>query len=215
MPRGQLPPSQAHELIPERLTIPALAEAAADCQACDLYKDTTQTVFGSGPEDASVVMVGEVPGDREDIEGRPFVGPAGRLLDRALVKAGVDRDEVYITNAVKHFRFERRGKLRLHKKPSAEQIHACRPWLDAELATLKPEVLVCLGATAAQALLGSSFRITKQRGQWIPSELAPHVMATAHPSSILRAPDDDAREAGFEALVADLSLLGEIPEARA
>jgi uracil-DNA glycosylase len=214
MPRSR-PPSAAHQLIPEKGGLAALAESAAGCQACDLYKDATQTVFGQGPEHASVMMVGEVPGDREDLEGAPFVGPAGQLLDRALRDAGVNRAEVYITNVVKHFKFVRRGKVRIHKKPNAEEIYACRPWLDAELAAVGPEVLVCLGATAAQALIGADFRITTMRGRWVSSALAPHVMATAHPSSILRAPDLDTREQGYKALVADLGLLREIPAARA
>jgi DNA polymerase len=179
-------------------------ERAARCRACDLWKNATQTVFGEGPPDADVMMVGEVPGDREDIEGHPFVGPAGKLLDRALESARIPRDDVYMTNVVKHFKWRPRGKRRIHQKPNAEEIAACRPWLDAELAAVQPRVLVCLGATAAQALLGRSFRVTRQRGEFVESELAPFVTATVHPSSILRAEDAGAREAALNAFVADL-----------
>ena len=170
-----------------------------------MWRDATQTVFGEGRQDAEVMLVGEQPGDVEDRTGRPFAGPAGKLLDRALEEAGIDRRQVYVTNAVKHFKFTRRGKLRLHKKPSAEEVRACRPWLDGELEAVSPRVLVCLGATAAQALLGSGFRVTKQRGQFVSSELAPRVLATVHPSSVLRAPDDDARADAYRGLVEDLA----------
>jgi uracil-DNA glycosylase len=199
------PSSPVQELIPDHPTLEALRERAAGCQGCGLYRDATQTVFGEGRASAEVVLVGEQPGDVEDQTGRPFAGPAGKLLDRALEEAGIDRRQVYVTNTVKHFKWTRRGKLRLHKKPNAEEIRACRPWLDAELAVVKPRVLVCLGATAAQALLGSTFRVTRQRGQFVESELAPRVLATVHPSSVLRAPDDEARADAYRGLVEDLA----------
>jgi uracil-DNA glycosylase len=172
---------------------------AAHCKNCSLWERATQTVFGEGPETARVVLVGEQPGDAEDRAGRPFVGPAGQLLDYALIEAGIDRSLVYVTNAVKHFKWEPRGKRRIHQKPNASEIAACRPWLELELAALRPQVLVCLGATAAQALLGRAFRVTKDRGKLIPSDLAPWVLATIHPSAVLRAPDDerDATRSGF------------------
>ncbi|SRR6266571_2505618 len=196
--------SSAHDLIPDRPSIPKLADASAGCRACDLYEGATQTVFGEGPSSAEIMLVGEQPGDREDIEGHPFVGPAGRLLDRALDEAGIERGHVYITNVVKHFRFEPRGKRRIHKKPNAEQIGACRPWLEAELAVVRPKVVVCLGATAAQALIGRQFRVTQHRGQFVDTPLEPLVTATVHPSSILRAPDDRSRHAEMESFVRDL-----------
>jgi DNA polymerase len=164
-------------------------------------------VFGEGAADAEVMLVGEQPGDGEDKAGRPFVGPAGHLLDRALEEAGIDRELAYVTNVVKHFKFERRGKLRLHKKPNAEQVHACFPWLEAELAVVAPRVLVVLGATAAQALLGSSFRVSRQRGEFVDADLAPRVLATVHPSSILRAPDEEARALAYKGFVADLTVV--------
>jgi uracil-DNA glycosylase family protein len=197
----------AADFLPARSTLRTLRNASRDCRGCDLWERGTQTVFGEGAVHAKVMFVGEQPGDREDIEGRPFVGPAGRLLDRSLERAGIDRDEVYITNVVKHFKWEPRGKRRIHKKPNLEEITACRPWLDAELGLVEPEILVCLGATAAQALLGPSFRVTKQRGTFVDSPLAPAVTATVHPSSILRAPDDAAREIETEAFVRDLSVV--------
>ncbi|MCA1610181.1 MAG: UdgX family uracil-DNA binding protein [Thermoanaerobaculia bacterium] len=197
-------PETAAPLIPPRPTLPKLREAAAACRACDLWRRGTQTVFGEGGRSARLVLVGEQPGDREDLEGRPFVGPSGQLLDAALGEAGIDRKLAYVTNAVKHFKWEPRGKKRIHQKPNAVEIAACRPWLDAELAVLRPEVLVCLGATAAQALLGRTFRVTKSRGALIPSPLAPHVIATVHPSSILRAPDEAARRREREMFVRDL-----------
>ena len=196
----------AADFLPERRTLPALREAAAGCKGCRLYANATQTVFGEGPRTAEVVMVGEVPGDREDLEGKPFVGPAGRLLDEALEEAGIDRSKVYVTNVVKHFKFTRRGKRRIHKKPAAEEIGACRPWLDAELEVVKPKALVCLGATAAQALLGRQFRVSRQRGVPVESDLAPLVMATVHPSSILRADEED-RDDALAAFVGDLKAL--------
>ena len=177
---------------------------AAGCKACDLYKRGTQTVFGEGPRKAEVMMVGEQPGDAEDLAGHPFVGPAGRLLDTALEEAGIDRRLVYVTNVVKHFKWEPRGKRRIHAKPNAAEIGACRPWLETEIALVKPRVLVCLGATAAQALLGKSFKVSRQRGQLVESSLAPVVTATVHPSSILRAPDDDARREEMRRFVQDL-----------
>jgi uracil-DNA glycosylase family protein len=209
MSPARRPPSAAHDLIPERPGLDGLRAAAAGCTACDLYRDATQTVFGEGASGAEVMLVGEQPGDGEDRAGRPFVGPAGRLLDKALEEAGIDRRLAYVTNVVKHFKFERRGKVRLHKKPNAEQVHACFPWLEAELAVVRPRVLVLLGATAAQALLGSSFRVSRQRGELLESELAPRVLATVHPSSILRAPDDQARALAYKGFVADLAVVAE------
>ena len=176
---------------------------ATGCKACDLWKSGTQTVFGEGARDAEVMMVGEQPGDREDIEGHPFVGPAGRVLDKALERAGIDRDRVYITNVVKHFKWQPRGKRRIHQKPNLEEITACRQWLEGELAAVKPRVLVCLGATAAQALLGRQFRVSRQRGEFVESPLAERVTATVHPSSILRGEPED-REAAMADFVSDL-----------
>ena len=193
------------ELIPDRPTIRTVRDAAQDCRACHLYKRGTQTVFGEGPRKADVMFVGEQPGDAEDLAGHPFVGPAGKLLDRALAEAGIDRKLVYVTNVVKHFKWEPRGKRRIHAKPNAAEIAACRPWLETEIALVKPRVLVCLGATAAQALLGKSFKVSAQRGTFIPSSLAPRVTATVHPSSILRAPDDESRRAEMKRFVADLA----------
>jgi DNA polymerase len=189
--------------MPENLS--ALREAAADCKACPLWKTGTQTVFGEGRAGSVVMFVGEQPGDREDREGRPFVGPAGRLFDEALAAAGIDRELAYVTNAVKHFKWQARGKRRIHAKPAWSELAACRPWLDAELAAVKPKVLVCLGATAAQSLLGRQFRVTRQRGEWIESDLAAHVTATIHPSSILRQQDDESRHTEMESFVRDLS----------
>ena len=188
----------------KQLTLEALREAAASCRACDLYKTGTQTVFGEGAEHAQVMFVGEQPGDREDKEGKPFVGPAGGVLDEALEEAGIDRRRVYITNAVKHFKWKPQGKRRLHQKPNAAEINACRPWLDAEIGVVKPHLLVLLGATAAQALLGRDFRVTLQRGQLIERAGLPPMMATVHPSSILRAPDDETRAIEMRAFVEDL-----------
>jgi uracil-DNA glycosylase family protein len=194
----------AADFMPERTTIPALREAAAGCRGCDLYEDATQTVFGEGPTSARIVMVGEQPGDREDVEGRPFVGPAGGLLDRAIKEAGLVRDEIYVTNVVKHFKHVLRGKRRIHRKPDMEQIRACTPWLEAELARVGPEVMVLLGATAAQAILGRTFKVTQQRGTFVESPLAPLVTATVHPSSILRARTDEERRRAFDGFVNDL-----------
>ena len=194
----------AASLIPDNPTIPELRAAAANCKACDLWKLGTQTVFGEGGGNARVVLVGEQPGDKEDIQGRPFVGPAGAVLDKALAAAGIDRKDVYVTNIVKHFKWEPRGKRRLHKKPNALEISACRPWLEAELNVIKPQVVVLLGATAAQGVMGRAFRVTQHRGEWLSSEIAPGVMATVHPSSILRAPDDDSRHEEMRKFIADL-----------
>jgi DNA polymerase len=198
------PPTET--FLPERPTLPKLRTAVQDCRGCPLYLGATQAVFGEGPAGARVMLVGEQPGDREDIEGHPFVGPAGKLLDRALAEAGLARNAVYITNAVKHFYFEPRGKFRLHKRPPVSAVKACRPWLDAELAQLEPAVVVLLGATAAQAILGAAFRITRDRGKVIEGSLARAVIATFHPSAILRAPDEATRAANYALLVADLSL---------
>jgi DNA polymerase len=198
------PGEPVSDLLPARPTLSTVRDIAAGCKACDLYKRGTQTVFGEGPGRAQVMMVGEQPGDAEDVAGHPFVGPAGRLLDRALEEAGIDRRLVYVTNVVKHFKWEPRGKRRIHAKPNAAEIGACRPWLETEIALVKPRVLVCLGATAAQALLGKSYKVSRQRGAFVSSSLAPFVTATVHPSSILRAPDDEARHEEMRRFVADL-----------
>jgi len=197
----------AASFVPPRPTLRTAKLAAADCRGCDLWRNATQTVFGDGSSRASVVFVGEQPGDAEDLAGKPFVGPAGRVLDRALEAVGIDRERVYVTNAVKHFKWEPRGKRRIHAKPRLSEIRACRPWLETELALIRPRALVCLGATAAQALLGPSFRVTAARGTFVQSPLAPLVMATVHPSSILRARTDDERHQAMEAFVADLRVL--------
>ena len=196
----------AAALIPPNPTLRKVAETAKGCRACDLWKTGTQTVFGEGRAKAELMLVGEQPGDQEDLAGRPFVGPAGKLLDRALEEAGIDRELAYVTNVVKHFKWQPRGKRRIHQKPNAAEIAACRPWLDAELALIKPEVLVCLGATAAQALLGRQFLVSKERGVPVESDLAPVVMATVHPSSILRS---ENREEETALLVEDLRRVAE------
>lgn len=198
-------------LTPALKTVGALRTAALDCKACDLWKTGTQTVFGEGPSRSQIMFVGEQPGDQEDRAGHPFVGPAGKLLDRALEQAGIDHSSVYLTNVVKHFKWAAatRGKKRIHKKPRYSEIHACRPWLDAELRVVRPQILVCLGATAAQSLLGRDFSVMRQRGQLIHSPLAPFVIATVHPSSILRAPDDNARHQQMQAFVNDLKIVAE------
>jgi uracil-DNA glycosylase len=193
----------AAPLVPERPSLPKLREAAAGCTACPLHETGTQTVFGEGTSKADVVFVGEQPGDQEDLQGKPFVGPAGKLLDEALEDAGIDRSQVYVTNVVKHFKWQARGKRRIHQKPNWSEIAACRPWLEAELEAIEPRVLVCLGATAAQALLGRDFRVSRQRGELVESDLAENVIATVHPSSILRA-DDETREQEYRELVRDL-----------
>ena len=182
--------------------------AAAGCRACDLWKCGTQTVFGEGADSAELMLVGEQPGDKEDLAGRPFVGPAGRILDQALEDAGIDRATVYVTNAVKHFKWEARGKRRLHKRPDSREVAACRPWLDREIELVQPRVVVCLGATAAQALLGRSFKVTQQRGELFPQPAGHVITATVHPSSILRAPDAAARDAEMAAFTADLRHVG-------
>jgi uracil-DNA glycosylase family protein len=204
----------AAPFIPDRPTLPKLRAAAAGCTACHLYKLGTQTVFGEGSADADVVFVGEQPGDQEDLAGRPFVGPAGRVLDEGLAAAGIDRSQVYVTNAVKHFKWEPRGKRRIHQKPNWAEMTACRPWLEAELAVVKPDVLVCLGATASQSLLGRQFRVTKMRGVPVESELAPSVLATVHPSSILRAPDEGARQDAMRDFVRDLKAVAKLIKSR-
>ncbi|HZF06918.1 MAG TPA: UdgX family uracil-DNA binding protein [Patescibacteria group bacterium] len=205
----------AADFLPARRTLPALRAAAAGCRGCPLWARGTQTVFGEGPPRARVMMVGEQPGNDEDLAGRPFVGPAGRVLDRALAAAGIARTDVYLTNVVKHFKWEPKGKRRIHAKPNQMEIAACLPWLEAELDVVKPVVLVCLGATAAQTLLGPKFRVTRQRGEWVQARWAPHVMATVHPSAVLRAPDDAARRAEMERFVADLERIPPVLAARA
>ena len=202
--------SPAEDLIPPRPTLSSLKDAAADCQACDLWKTGTQTVFGEGGRRSHVLFVGEQPGNEEDLTGKPFVGPAGRLFDNALEEAGINRKQTYVTNVVKHFKWEPRGKRRIHKKPNSIEIASCRPWLEAEIALIKPDVIVALGATAAQSLLGPQFRVTKQRGEFIPSTLAPYVMATVHPSSILRAPDDETRHLEMRLFIDDLKKLAKV-----
>jgi DNA polymerase len=183
----------AADFLPEKMTLKTLAEAAAGCEGCDLYKNATQTVFGQGPASARVMLVGEVPGDQEDRQGEPFIGPSGKLLDTHLAEAGIDRGMVYVTNAVKHFKWEPKGKRRFHKKPGAREIAACRPWVEAEMEVVGPDVVVCLGATAAQALIGRDFRITKQRGEFLPTGWSEWTIATYHPSALLRAPDEESR----------------------
>jgi DNA polymerase len=199
----------AADFLPPEITLPSLRDAAAGCRGCHLFEVGTQTVFGEGAAAARVMLVGEQPGDQEDRAGRPFVGPAGRVLDDALYAAGIDRSATYVTNAVKHFKWQARGKRRIHQKPNAAEMTACRPWLEAELAAVGPRVLVLLGATAAQTLLGRQFRVTKARGRLLESELAEHVTATVHPSSILRG-EPAEREANFAAFVDDLKVVAEL-----
>jgi uracil-DNA glycosylase family protein len=208
MARGTATGSAA-DFLPERLTLPALREAAAGCRGCHLWQVGTQTVFGEGAAAATALFVGEQPGDQEDRAGKPFVGPAGRVFDEALAAAGIDRTSVYVTNAVKHFKWQARGKRRIHQKPNAAEVAACRPWLEAELEVVKPRVLVLLGATAAQSLLGRQFRVTQHRGELLDSELAEVVTATVHPSSILRG-EPEEREASFNAFVDDLKLVAKL-----
>jgi uracil-DNA glycosylase len=205
--------NSASPYLPERRSLAALQKAVQSCQGCDLYMRATQAVFGEGPAAARVALVGEVPGDKEDLQGHPFVGPAGAILDRALVEAGIDRSDVYVTNAVKHFKFEQRGKRRIHKKPNSAEIRACQPWLEAEMAAVRPHVIVCLGATAAQSILGSSYRLTKEHGKFVPHAWAPHVTSTIHPSAILRSPDEDQRHAQYRGFVADLEKVREMLDA--
>ena len=197
-------------LIPNEPKLEELRDAAAECTACPLYRNATQTVFGEGPEQARVMFVGEQPGDSEDLAGHPFVGPAGKLLDRCMKEAGIDRSRAYVTNAVKHFKFVPRGTRRIHSKPSSMEIAACFPWLEAEIAALKPRVIVVLGATAAQALFGKAFRVTKERGRLVPSRFAPYALATVHPSSLLRAPDEESRHREMRLFVEDLKKIAEV-----
>jgi uracil-DNA glycosylase len=189
---------------PDTSNLTEVREAASECTACHLYKRATQTVFGEGPKSAPIMLVGEQPGDYEDVAGKPFVGPAGKIMDEALQEAGIDRKEVYVTNAVKHFKWEPRGKRRIHQKPNSREIAACRPWLETELRLVKPNLVVCLGATAAQAIFGPSFRVTRERGKVLSSKLAPRVLATVHPSSLLRQPDEESREREYKRFVVDL-----------
>jgi len=227
---GRTPPEPARKgppkigpavpsILPDRLSLSALRQAAAGCRACDLYARATQTVFGEGPRRAEVMMVGEQPGDVEDTEGHVFVGPAGRLLDRAMDAAGIPRAQVYLTNVVKHFKWEPRGKRRIHKKPGATEIAACHPWVDSEIAVVKPRVLVCLGAVAAQALLGRAFKVSEDRGRFVDSPLADKVLATVHPSAVLRAGDESQRRDAMARFVADLRVvaaeIARAPRARA
>ena len=214
MPRKAQPGSTATEYIPPHPTLEALRSSARDCKACDLWLRGTQTVFGEGARHAKVMFVGEQPGDKEDLEGKPFVGPAGALLDKALAEAGIDRRQTYVTNAVKHFKWEPRGKRRIHKKPNAIEISACRAWLDAEIEVVKPQVIVCLGATAAQSLLGNAFRVTKQRGQLLPFREGVAIAATVHPSSVLRAPDDEARHREMQLFIADLRVIAKLVQTK-
>jgi uracil-DNA glycosylase family protein len=197
----------AEAFLPPKLTLPQLREAAVGCRGCPLYKPATQTVFGEGSKDAQVVFVGEQPGDQEDRAGKPFVGPAGRLLDGALEEVGIDRGTTYVTNAVKHFKFEPRGRRRIHSKPNAREIQACKPWLVAEMQVIKPPVVVALGATAAQALMGNAFRVTKERGIPRETQWAPFTLATYHPSALLRMPDEDARQRAYGEFVDDLRVV--------
>lgn len=199
--------TSAADFLPERKSIAALRKGAKDCRGCPLFQNATQTVFGEGAVPARLLLAGEQPGDQEDLQGRPFVGPAGKLLDIALAEAGIGREEVYVTNAVKHFKWTPRGKKRLHAKPSSREVAACRPWLAAEIEAVEAEIVVCLGATAAQSLLGSAFRLTKQRGQWLSSDWAPALLATYHPSAILRAPEAKQREELRSLFLQDLKLV--------
>ena len=204
----EIPGRSALDYFPGKINYNSLKVAAESCMGCDLYKYATQTVFGEGRIRMSEVMfVGEQPGDEEDVSGHPFVGPAGRLFDKALVEAAIDRDRTYVTNVVKHFKWKPRGKRRIHEKPRAGEIRACEPWLEAEIKVVHPKILVCLGATAAQALLGNDFRVTQMRGQWLTSDHAAKMLATVHPSSILRAPDPQAREEQYAAFVNDLKIV--------
>jgi DNA polymerase len=196
------------DFLPEDLSYRSLKAASAECRGCDLYKNATQTVFGEGKISSGVIFVGEQPGDEEDLTGRPFVGPAGRLLDKALAEAGIDRDEIYLTNTVKHFKWKPQGKRRLHQKPNAAEITACDPWLRSELMLIKPRILVCLGATATQSLIGKQFRVTQMRGQWLDSPLAEKTIATIHPSAILRTPDE-MRQQAYADFVSDLVTIAE------
>lgn len=209
--RDDIDPAEWRDAVQRNeVSLAAARDAAQGCRACRLWARGTQTVFGHGGRRARIVLIGEQPGDREDIIGKPFVGPAGRVLDEALDAAGIDRETTYLTNVVKHFSWEERGKRRIHKRPKADEIRACRPWLEAELAAIRPDLVICLGATAAQALLGTGFRVTEERGRVLASPLAPRVLATVHPSSILRAPDEETREAELRSFVADLSIAARV-----
>ena len=203
-------PETAGALIPDDPSLDRLREAAAECTACPLYRSATQTVFGEGPEHARVMFVGEQPGDAEDLAGHPFVGGAGKLLDRCLQAAGVDRRRAYVTNVVKHFKWVPRGTRRIHSKPGSMEIAACFPWLEAEIAAVKPRIIVALGATAAQALFGRAFRVTRDRGRLIPSRWAPYALATVHPSSLLRAPDEETRHRETQRFIEDLKKIAEV-----
>jgi uracil-DNA glycosylase len=205
---GRAAPASAR--IPENPTLPQLRKRAADCRACDLWRDATQTVFGEGADHAEVFLIGEQPGNQEDLRGKPFVGPAGKTLDKALETAGIDRGAVYITNVVKHFKWTRKGKLRIHQKPRADEIEACRPWLEAEIALTRPKAIVCLGATAAQALLGRKFRVTHHHGELISTPGRPPIAATIHPSAILRATTDEDRHRMMDELVNDLKAVARL-----
>jgi len=213
MPRKSPPVSSSAELIPPHPTLETLRASARDCKACDLWLRGTQTVFGEGARHAKVMFVGEQPGDKEDLEGRPFVGPAGALLDQALAEAGIDRKQTYVTNAVKHFKWEPRGKRRIHKKPNSAEVSACRAWLDAEIEVIQPKVIVCLGATAAQALLGRTFRVTQERGTLMGFRDRIQIAATVHPSSILRAPDDESRHREMQLFIDDLRVIAKFVQA--
>lgn len=218
-PRGKLacfvgmasePSDTARRHLPPERDLRALRSAATSCTACPLHLSGTRTVFGDGPADAVLMLVGEQPGDAEDMAGEPFVGPAGKLLDRCLEAAGIDRQRVYVTNVVKHFKWVPRGKRRIHGKPNAREIRACLPWLEAEMEAVRPRIVVCLGATAARALLGSSFRVSRQRGEFVAAPIAPYVMATVHPSALLRQPDEDSRRAERARFIADLRTVAEV-----
>ena len=204
VPATRRPVETAAPLIPERPTWPELRDAAATCRACDLWTRGTQTVFGEAARPARLLFVGEQPGNEEDLAGRPFVGPAGKLLDRAFMEAGIERSETYVTNVVKHFKWEARGKRRIHAKPNAQEMRACRPWLAAEIEVIRPRLIVCLGATAAQSVIGRDFKVSRQRGEVLPSLLGPLATATVHPSSILRAPDDLTRRTELRRFIEDL-----------
>jgi len=200
--------------VPETDDLAKVAAAARACKACHLYKLGTQTVFGEGPKRAKILLLGEQPGDQEDLTGKPFVGPAGKLLNRALIDAGIGRGDVYVTNTVKHFKWEPRGKRRIHQKPNSREIAACRPWMEAEFRIVRPNVLVCLGSTAAQALFGSAFRVTRERGKILASPFAPKVVTTVHPSSLLRQPDEESRAREYALFVADLRVAGKAANAK-
>jgi DNA polymerase len=208
------PATSARDFFPDRMSLPSLRDAARDCQGCPLYENATQTVFGEGQRTARVILVGEQPGNDEDLQGKPFVGPSGRVLDQALEAAGIDRSDTYVTNVVKHFKWIARGKRRMHKTPGAREIAACLPWLEEEVELIKPDVLVCLGATAAKALLGRDFRVTVQHGQVVSSPFAPRAVATVHPSSILRQPTPEDRRRELEQMIADLKVVAGVLNAK-